>query len=683
MLNVDRSNFISHPLVTSRLLVAGMRLLFTALVIARAPSIQAAEADDYSPNERAHWSFQRCTQPDVPVLDSVEERRWAAGPIDAFVLQRLRSKRLAPALLAPRTVLARRLHLNLTGLVPLPEEVADFADDASADSFERLVDRLLASPCYGEAWGQHWLDVVRYAETEGFEYDRHRAGAWRYRDYVIDSLNADKPYDQFVREQLAGDELPGADEPVRVAAGFHRLGPIRRNAGNTDVAFSRNEVLTEMTDAVGFVFLGMTVGCERCHDHKFDPIRHGDYYRLQAFLAATREHDLQIGSTEEVRSWNEWNGKVQEEIKKLRDKLDEAQGEERVQLSLQLREAQKRLPAPIPTISTVVSDAAQRTAIHVLDRGQTDRPKELVAPRGLGVLLPDKAPELSADVRTPRTVLADWIIATDHPLTARVAVNRLWQYHFGQGLVPTPNDFGVNGAAPSHPELLDHLARELLAGGWHWKRVHRRMLVSSTYRQSADSPNESEARTNDPDNRLLSHFSQRRLSAEELRDSLLAVSGRLNRQLGGPSVMPPVKSELTELLYDPEQWQVTPDRSQHERRSIYLIAKRNLRLPFLEVFDQPDLQISCSHRESSTHAPQALELLNGDLARELAAAFAQRLISDAGDEHDAQMVRAFALALGRVPTPDERRLALAFLAQEPLEEFALAMFNLNAFLYVE
>ncbi|MBW8885070.1 MAG: DUF1553 domain-containing protein, partial [Planctomycetia bacterium] len=466
----------------------------------------------------------------------------------------------------------------------------------------------------------------------------------------------------------------------RVAAGFHRLGPVRRNAGNTDVAFSRNEVLTELTDCVGASFLGLTVGCARCHDHMFDPIRQRDYYRLQAFFAATQEHDIQLGDPEAIARWKAENDVIQAEIKRLRDAIDEANTEEqRDKLAYELKRFQKRQPTPLPTISSVANDPAKRAEIHVLERGQTDKPKEVVGPRVLGVLLSSSDAEYPADIPSPKSRLAQWLIAPENPLTARVYVNRLWHYQFGAGLVSTPNDFGVNGGQPSHPQLLDYLANELIRGQWSTKRLQRLIVTSNTYRQSSEfKPEALNLSAIDPNNRLLSHFPRRRLTAEEVRDSMLAVSGRLNTSFGGESVMPPVKKELIELLYDPAQWQVTADKRQHDRRSVYLVAKRNLKLPFMEVFDQPDLQTSCARRQSSTHAPQALELLNGELANDLAAAFEERLRGEASQNSDQVIDRAYQLAAGRFPTAQEKTLALSFLKAQPLEEFALAMFNVNA-----
>jgi hypothetical protein len=643
----------------------------------------AIQSEEYTAEERGHWSLQPRTTPLPPALADRADQDWIRNPVDAFVLQRLRAAGLRPAEQAESPPVVRRLYLHLTGLPPTPEEVASFLDDDSPDAYERLVDRLLANPHYGEHWGQHWLDVVRFAETEGFEYDRDRAGAWRYRDYVVRSCNADKPYDRFITEQLAGDELDQSDEDALIAAGFYRLGPVRRNAGNTDVAFSRNEVLTEMTDSVGLVFLGLTVGCARCHDHMFDPVRQKDYYRLQAFLAATQENDIQLGAEADIKAWNALNSEVQAEIKKLREALNDSGGTNREQLVAKLRAAEKRVPAPLPTISSVKNDVSNRTLIHVLERGLTERRHEQVGPRLLGVLLPDEVPEFPPDVSKPKLTLARWITEPTHPLTARVIANRLWQFHFGRGLVHTPNDFGLNGGGPSHPELLDFLANELVSAGWQLKPLHRLILTSAAYRQASFAEDDVMARQMDPNNRLLWRFNRRRLTAEQLRDTMLKVSGRIDLRFGGPSILPPVEQELIDLLYAPDQWKVTADPRQHDRRSIYLIAKRNLRLPYLEVFDQPDLQISCSRRESSTHAPQSLELLNGRLANELAAAFAERLIHEVGSDASRQVDRAFELAVGRLPSVQEAERSLRFLATQPLKEFALAMFNINSFLYID
>jgi hypothetical protein len=629
------------------------------------------------------WSLRPRSQPAVPELAEPAARQRVRNPIDAFILQKLTQAGLTPAPEAARGTLIRRVSFDLTGLPPSPEEIAAFIKDPAPDAYEKLVERLLASPHYGEHWGRHWLDVVRYAETEGFEYDRSRPGAWRYRDYVIKAFNEDKAFDQFILEQLAGDELDPTHHDYLIAAGFHRLGPVRRNAGNKELAMSRNEVLTEMTDAVGGAFLGLTIGCARCHDHKFDPIPQKDYYRLEAFLAETQEHDVVLANAEEQADWKKRTDTIKSQIQRLQKQLAGKDEVASRSLREKIAELQRTLPEELPTISTVHNVPAERTPIHVLKRGDPGRQGVLVGPRPLSALLPEEVPELPANATNPRTRLARWLASPDHPLTARVWVNRVWQYHFGRGIVATPNDFGSNGAAPSHPDLLDWLANEFIRNGQRTKPLHRLIVLSSTYRQSVVAPDAAASQRIDPDNRLLGHFSRRRLTAEEVRDAMLVAADRLHNKAGGPSVTLPVAADLTRLLYDPLQWRVTPDEKEHNRRSVYLLAKRNLQLPFLQVFDQPDAQVSCPRRESSTHALQALELLNGKLANQLAEALAERLVHEGQTDRARQVDRAFWLTAGRPPTAREKELALTFLETQPLKELTLALFNLNAFLYVD
>ncbi|MGH9675352.1 MAG: DUF1549 and DUF1553 domain-containing protein [Bryobacteraceae bacterium] len=571
------------------------------LILVLCTACLAAAADTYTAAERRHWAFQQRTEPAVPASTA-----WMKNPIDAFVLARMKKDGARPKPPASRRALIRRVYFDMIGLPPSPAEVDAFLADRSPDAWEKLVDRLLASPHYGERWAQHWLDVVRFAESDGFEYDTHRPEAWRFRDYVIRSLNADKPYDRFLVEQLAGDEIAPDEEDTRIAAGFQRLGPLRKNAGNQEVASSRNEVLTEMTNAVGSALLGVTLGCARCHDHKFDPIRQKDYYRIQAYFAATHEKDAALAYS-------------------------------------------------------VTNDFAKATPIHMLSRGDHTLKGERVGMRPLGVLLEDGAPELPAGTKQPRAELARWITDPKNPLTARVLVNRLWHYHFGAGIVATPNDFGRMGARPTNPELLDWLANRFVENGWRLKPVHRMILLSNAYQQRRRP---------------------RRLEAEQIRDAALEISGRLNRKTGGPSVIVPVDKELVNLLYKPAQWAISKDPAEHDRRSVYLMYKRNLRLPFMEAFDAPDLQISCARRESSTHAPQALEMLNGSFANDLAAALAARLDREARTPAG-QAGLAYRLAAGRAPSPRESKVAVEFLRTQPLREFALAVLNLNAFFHVE
>lgn len=627
---------------------------------------------------RGYWAFQPVADPTPP---AVRNSAWARTPVDRFILAALEEKGLTPAPRATREELLRRVYFDVTGLPPPPEAVRAFLADDSPDAYERVVDGLLASPQYGEHFARGWLDVVRYAETEGFEYDNHLPEAWRFRDYVIDSLNRDKPFSRFVTEQLAGDEIAPLDPELQSAAIFHRLGTVRRNAGNPEIALSRNEVLTERTDIIGTAFMGLTVGCARCHDHRLDPILQKDYYRLQAYVAGTEEYNMPVLPDDQREAWHRETDLVMQQIRPLRDALENAEGEERRRLNREIAELNRKLPVAPAIIPSVRNNPEKTTEIHVLLRGDWERKGERVGPRPLTVLVDDALPELSADIPAPRTELARWLTDDRHPLTPRVAVNRIWQHHFGTGIVKTSNDFGNQGERPSHPELLDWLASRLVENGWRLKPIHRMLLLSETYRQSSRNEHRETAMHIDPDNRLRWHFPSRRLTAEEIRDAMLAVAGRLNPEMGGASVIVPVDEDLVKFLYKPSQWAVTEDVKQHDRRSIYLIAKRNLRLPFMETFDQPDMLSSCGVRESSTHAPQALEMLNGDLSNDLARALAARLREEAGSSPARQVEHAYLLAVGRAPTERERSLSLAFMDGQPLEEFALAMFNLNAFLH--
>jgi hypothetical protein len=659
----------------------------TVAVVCAAAALWAAEETvaplgTYTAVERRYWAFQPRKDVAAPAISDA----WVKTPIDTFILAGLRKAGLKPAPEADRATLIRRVTYDLTGLPPTPEEIDAFLTDRAPNAWEKVVDRLLASPHYGEQWGKHWLDVVRFAESDGYEYDTHRPDAYRYRDYVIKSFNEDKPYDAFVREQLAGDELESPTPEQLIASGFNRLGPLRKNAGNQDVASSQNEVLTEMTNIVGAAFLGVTAGCARCHDHKFDPIRQADYYRLQAHFAQTKPHDIVQASAEEQAAYKTLNDPFQQQLRRLQQQLRRAPDAEKGKIELQLEELDEKMPAPLSSIYTVKDDPAKPSPIRTLFKGDYLQPVAKVGVRPLGVLLPDGAPEAPLEAPKPRLALANWIAEPANPLTARVMANRVWGYHFGRSIVSTPNDFGRMGARPSNPELLDWLANRYVAGGWKLKPLHRLILLSSAYRQSSTSPIEKAAMEKDSENALLWKFSKRRLAAEEIRDSMLAVSGRLNRAAGGPSYMVPIDQDLVLMLKRPQYWVPTRDKSQYDRRTMYMIYKRNLVLPFNQVFDAPDTLLSCARREQSTHAPQALELLNGKTSNDLAATFAARLLKERGTAPE-RIDRAWRLAAGRLPTADEKTLAMQFLASHAddpakVKEFALAVFNLNAFLYV-
>jgi len=659
-------------------------VFLTIFVPAQMMAETTAPLGSYTAVERRHWAFQKRAMPVVPVFTAAVDKAWVKNPIDAFVLAKLQKEGLRPAPMADRRTLIRRASFALRGLPPTPEEIRAFEADRSPKAWEKVVDGYLESPQYGERWAQHWLDVVRFSETDGFEYDTHRNGAWRFRDYVVQSLNEDKPYDRFVMEQLAGDELDAKAEGLRVAAGLQRMGPLRKNAGNQEVASSRSEVLTEMANIVGAAFLGVTIGCARCHDHKFDAFRQSDYYRIQAYFAATHEKDVALSSAEEQAAWKEKAKATEGEIRKLRQAMKGKDGAELQELEKKLEDATDRLPAPLPVLFSVENDFKKTTPIHLLERGEYTKPKEKVGARPLGVLLPEGTPERETLPENPRTKLAEWVVDGENPLTARVMANRVWHWMFGRGIVATPNDFGKMGLRPTHPELLDWLGNQLVAGGWKLKPLHRLLLHSNTWKQAYDGPGFAAGMAKDPENKLLWHSARRRLDAEEMRDSMLAVAGRLNGKMGGPSIMVPVDKELTNLLYKPSQWAVAADKTEHDRRSIYLIAKRNLRLPMMDAFDAPDMQISCARRESSTHAPQALELTNGEFANAMAAGLAERLKKEAGTEPRKVAARAWELATGRAPNAKEMAMAVEYLRSgKPLGEFALAVLNLNAFAYVE
>ncbi len=645
-----------------------------------------APLGSYTAMERRQWEFQPRMDSAPPQFSDSAGKAWVKTPVDAFILAGLRKAGLKPAPPADRPTLIRRVTFDLTGLPPTPKEIDAFVADKSPRAYEKLVDRLLASSHYGEQWGRHWLDVVRFAESDGYEYDMHRPDAWRYRDYVVQLCYVDYPFDAFVKEQLAGDEMDPSNKTYLVASGFNRLGPLRKNAGNQDVASSHNEVLTEMTNIVGAAFLGVTVGCARCHDHKFDPFRQSDYYRLQAHFAQLQPNDIVLATKEEQEAWKAKAAPVEQQKRRLQADLRRAPDGMKAKIEADLDALDDRMPAPLESIYSVVDDAQKASPIKVLFHGDYLNPVATVGVRPLGVLLPDGTAEAPIQEDKPRLKLAEWIVDPANPLTARVMVNRVWLYHFGRGMVATPNDFGLMGSRPANRELLDWLASRFVEGGWKLKPLHRMILLSSAYQQSGTSAIEKEAAEKDSQDALLWKFDHRRLEAEEIRDAMLAVSTRLNLKAGGPSFMVPIEPDLVLSLKRPQYWVPTRDKSEYDRRTIYMIYKRNLRLPFVEVFDAPDTLLSCARREQSTHAPQALELLNGQTSNELAAAFAQRLVKERVTPAD-RVDYAWRLAAGRAPTASEKSLALKFLADEPddparVKEFALAMFNLNAFLYV-
>jgi hypothetical protein len=626
---------------------------------------QAPAGPAVPPEARQFWAFQPPRRSEPP---AVRERSRVRTPIDAFLLARLEAAGLTFAPDAEPLALLRRVYLDLIGLPPSPEEIAAYLADRSPGAYERVVDRLLGSPHYGERWARFWLDAAGYADSGGkVAQDIIRPFAYRYRDYVIRSFNADTPYDRFLAEQLAGDELadykrPGAPTPERldalVATGFLRTAP----DGFTQYVPDRFDMLADQVEIVGSAVLGLTIQCARCHDHKYDPIPQRDYYGFSAiFRSAYDPYDwldperrrVELGSEDERRAVEARNGPVRAEIARLERALDEAaEPDRRRTLEAELAAAKQRLE-PVPAIRALYDMGGTPTPVYVLRRGDPSSPGERVGPAVPAVLATGiapyevKPPWPGADSSGRRLALARWLGQAEHPLTARVFVNRIWQHHFGAGLVRTPENFGRTGQPPSHPGLLDWLATELVGRGWSVKRLHRLILLSSAYRQG--SAVDAARAAADPEDVLLSRFPLRRLDAEALRDSLLAVSGRLDRRPFGP----------------PEPIEARPDGevvTASLRRSIYLLQRRSLPVTALDVFDAPRLEPNCIARRTSNVSAQALGLWNSDLVRESARRFAAGIVEAVGKDPDRQIERIYLAALTRPPTSTELTAARAWLA---------------------
>ena len=735
-------------------------------------------ADREAAFKEGKWPFHPPRRPAVPVIDAgtSSDASSVVNPIDLFIVRSLHDQGLRPNPPADKLTLLRRVTLDLTGLAPTPDEQRAFLADEGPEAYERLVDRLLDSPHYGERWAQHWLDVVRYAETDGFKEDAFRPNAHKYRDYVIRALNADLPYDRFIRQQLAGDELEPDNPEALVATGLNRLYPDEYNAAN--VRQRRQEIHDDLTEATSLAFLGLTMGCAACHDHKFDPISQVDYYRLQAFFAPMLPRDdLALGTSNEMRrygidlaAWEEATRTTRDEIERLlAPKRDEAlqdalqkfepdirqamatpverrsameqqlctqvmkfvtpklhevpekglKGEDKKRyevLEHQLTEFDHLKPVPLPTAMAVTDAAIDAPATFRLAVGNYNKPLEEVRP-GFPAFLGKSEPEIvtppSGQSTGRRAALALWLSRPDHPLVSRVLVNRLWQHHFGRGIVATPNDFGAMGEAPSHPELLDWLTVEFVESGWRMKAMHRLMVMSATYRQAStidlDSQQHALALERDPANRLLWHASRRRLEGEAIRDIMLQLASQLNGQMFGPSARPELPSGIAGKL----AWKADARAEDRNRRSIYVIAKRNLRYPLLDIFDLPDMHNSCPQRSTTTTAPQALALLNSDFTLDLAQQWSGRLLSDHPGDVQALVRAAMTQSFSRPPSEEQRRLAGEFLARQtasiagagdasagdalpsPLAEgsnlaeaaaivdFCHALLNSNEFLYVD
>lgn len=587
-------------------------------------------------DDREHWSFQPLTRPPLPeVSREAVVRGEVRGAIDHFIAAEFERRGLRPLPRADRRTLIRRVTYDLTGLPPKPAEVEAFLADPAEDAYERLVDRLLASPAHGEHAAQFWLDLARFAETDGFEHDKVRAGAWRYRDWVIDAFNRDLPYDRFLGLQLAGDELRPDDEHARIATMFCLAGPDMPDINSQEER--RHNLLNELTGTVGSALLGLQLGCAQCHDHKYDPLSQGDFYRLRAVFEPA--------------------------VKVERNKSVSA-----------LRE----LGPP--------------TSSHLMLRGDWRRPGPELQPAFPRIANPSGETVDPAAARDDtsftssgrRSALVRWLTQRGHPLTSRVLVNRLWQQHFGEGLSRTPSDFGVMGDEPSHPELLDWLAVELERRRYSLKAIRRLIVTSAVYcragrppEPAGDSSGAKEAaaawadsRRNDAPNYWLARYPRRRLRGETLRDAMLSVSDSLQHRQGGPGVMPPLPPELVATLLR-GQWETSSRPADHYRRSIYIFARRNLTYPVFDVFDRPAANASCARRARSTTAPQALQMLNSRLSLDAARRLAGRVLAESSDNDDGAVAdaeglvaRVYQRALARNPDADEFRHAQRFLERQ-------------------
>jgi hypothetical protein len=725
----------------TRLVPAG---LAASLALAAGAAL-ARDAMVFTPTQQAHWAWKR---PRMPAVPAVRNRAWVRNPIDAFVLAKLEAHHLQPAATASREELVRRVAYDLTGLPPTPAELDAFLTDRAPDAYARMVDRYLASPAYGERWATHWLDLARYADSNGYEHDEARPDAWRYRDYVVRAFNADKPYDRFIAEQIAGDEIAPDDPDARVATGMNLLGPDMTDAA--DQAARRQNTLNDITDTTGLVFLGMTIGCARCHNHKYEPIPQADYYRLQAFFTPAKfRKDLPVGTPIEIARQEAARQARESRLRSLHDRMNALAGDARLALrdvkiaklpeevaaAFRVPEAERTVdqqafvekntplvePAPaevaprlapsarpayeklaeelkaaeaepVPSLPTALGldeEGPVAPPTYLLERGEPSNRAEEVAP-GFPTILASAGPgpaPVPARTTGRRTALARWIASPQNPLTARVLVNRVWQHHFGRGIVPTPSDFGVRGDEPTHPELLDWLASDF-AAPWSLKRLHRLILNSNAYKQSTRASAATCAA--DPDNAWFSRMNRVRLEAEAVRDGALAVSGRLNAKMGGPGVFPPLPDGLATAA-----WPVTADPAEQARRSLYIFVRRNLRYPALESLDAPDTNLSCPRRETSTTATQALTLMNSTEMAADARAFAARVLKGAATEPE-RVALAYRLAFSRAPTAPELRLAHEFLARQSrllaakpdaetsaYADFCLALLNLNEFVYLD
>jgi hypothetical protein len=739
---------------------------------------------------RTWWAFQKPVRHEIP---RSPDARWNANPIDGFVAAKLREKDLAPAPPAGKRTLIRRAYLDVIGLLPDPAEVESFVNDTSPDAYAKVVDRLLASPHYGERWARHWLDVARYADSWGHIHDDDNPNAWRYRDYVIQAFNQDKPYDHFILEQVAGDELDHVTYDSLIATSFHRIGP-RVHFREKQNPQYRYDYLDDMLSTTAKGFLALTVNCARCHDHKFDPITRLDYYRMLASFFPTVDYDWPLAAPGEIAKYKAVKEEVDAQTKPLKSEirkieapyrkaifeqtlstfpediqiavhtpeeqrtpgqkllatqvmtiatagrrdlhLSEADGDRVRQLDARIKEIERRLPRPLPVAAgvrdgdyrftpdgpgdePVPGTTANRIKVdfkgsYVPGPGEKYMPPPLyypvadtsgrnpeVWPAFLSAVADGRERTEDPPADNPgtsgrRKALAEWIASENNPLTARVMVNRIWQHHFGRGIVSTPGNFGRMGARPTHPELLDWLATEFVRSGWSVKAIQRLILTSETYRMDSGYYNEANLKK-DAGDVYLWRFPIQRLEGEVIRDVVLSASGKLNPQAGGPPFFPSVPPAVREDVKKIGRWELTREEPSTWRRSIYSYWKRARKYPMFEVLDQPDSNMSCERRSTTTVPTQALTLMNDEFVLLQAGFFAERVEQEAGDDPAAQIRMAWRIALSREPGETELRGNLKYIEQqrqyhssrkseEPgrlaLTDLCAVILNLNEFVYM-
>ena len=702
-----------------------------ALALSLTAAVTSAAEDQPAPRAASAWAY---TAPQAPAVPAVRQQAWVRTPIDAFVLARLEEKGLKPSPDTARANFIRRATLDTTGLLPTPEEVKAFVADRSPDAYEKLADRLLASSHYGERQARRWLDLARYADSAGFQNDVTRPNNYRYRDYVINAFNSGKPFDRFVKEQIAGDEIWPDNQDAKVATGF--LGGYPDNFNSRDLVQRKYQIATDMTDLVGETFLAATIGCARCHNHKADKVSQKEYFQLQAFFANTsfdekapaikgeaelayeRQQAAYREATKDIRAqqkaildtvreqgvkyhkeryltdsresifkpeqeWTALDRWVNFRLKSVSSENDVVQylklsAEEKESPDYRAENVEKyrqyqKLVAELKKFDKLKPEKGSLTYTTATELGHPDapptfvrfggvheRPTEEVQPalpaRWAGKTRLEIKPTATSSGR--RSALANWLTSPDNPLTARVFVNRVWSQYFDNGIVASVADFGRAGQKPTHPELLDYLATDFVKNGWDVKRLHRQILLSSVYRQSSDE--RPEIVKLDPDNKLLAVYPRKRLEAEQIRDALLAASGKLEDKLGGPAVFPQIPSNLNAGPL----WTESKDPHEQNRRSVYVFVRRSVAYPLTQTFDPADPSAPHHKRHVTTTALQALTLFNSDVVFGWSQALAGRVIREARNDDAARINKLYEVLFARAATRQEQQVLRQFLEQQ-------------------